>query len=101
MGGFGSLEFAASYPQRVAAVAPLSGGEDTELAPRLKTIPIWFFHGAQDKVVPASASADLAHALQKIGAPAELTIYPNAGHEKWDVTYGNPALYSWFLSQKK
>jgi predicted esterase len=101
MGGFGSLEFAATYPERVTAVASLSGGEDPGLAPRLKTIPIWFFHGAQDKTVPPSASADLAHALQKIGAPAELTIYPNAGHGKWDVTYGNPALYSWFLSQKK
>ena len=101
MGGFGSLEFAATYPERVAAVASVSGGEDVELAPRLKTIPIWFFHGAQDPVVPPSASADLAHALQKIGAPAELTIYPKVGHEKWDVTYGNPALYSWFLSQKK
>jgi predicted esterase len=101
MGGFGSLEFAATYPERVTAVASLSGGEDVELAPRLKTIPIWFFHGAQDKVVPTSASADLAHALQKIGAPAELTIYPKVGHEKWDATYGNPALYSWFLSQKK
>ena len=101
MGGFGSLEFAATYPERVAAVASLSGGEDPGLAPRLKTIPIWFFHGAKDNVVPPGASADLAHALQKLGAPAELTIYPNAGHGKWDVTYGNPALYSWFLSQKK
>ena len=26
MGGYGSIEFAATYPDRVAATAPLSGG---------------------------------------------------------------------------
>jgi len=101
MGGFGSLEFAATYPDRVAAVASLSGGENPGLAPRLKNIPIWFFHGALDPVVPPSASADLAHVLQKSGGPVELTIYPKVGHDKWDMTYNNPALYSWFLSHKK
>jgi poly(3-hydroxybutyrate) depolymerase len=101
MGGYGTLDFAALYPQRVAAIASISGGEDPSLAPRLRTIPSWFFHGAEDETVPPSASIDLAHALQKLGAPAELTIYPGVGHGKWDMTYNHPALYSWFLSQSK
>ncbi|HEX4140539.1 MAG TPA: prolyl oligopeptidase family serine peptidase [Candidatus Methylacidiphilales bacterium] len=101
MGGYGTLEFAAVYPQRVTALASLSGGEDPALAPRLKGIPSWFFHGAEDDVVPPSMSIDLAHALQKLGAPAELTLYPGVGHGTWDMTYNHPALYSWFLSQSK
>ena len=101
MGGYGTCDFAATYPQRVAAIASLSGGEDPGLAPRLKTIPSWFFHGAEDETVPPSLSIDLAHALQQLGAPAELTIYPGVGHGKWDMTYNHPALYSCFLSQSK
>jgi predicted esterase len=101
MGGFGSIEFAATYPDRVAAIAPLSGGEDPAIAPRLGKMPAWFFHGADDEVVPAQMSQDLADALRRQGAPVKLTIYPGVGHEKWDVTYANPALYSWFLSQSK
>jgi dipeptidyl aminopeptidase/acylaminoacyl peptidase len=64
-------------------------------------MPAWIFHGAEDNVVPARYSADIAHAMQKLGAPVKLTIYPGVGHGKWDVTYANPALYSWFLSQSK
>jgi predicted peptidase len=101
MGGYGTLEFAATYPQRVAAIASLSGGEDPALAPRLKAIPSWFFHGTEDDTVAPSMSIDLAHALQKLGAPTELTLYPGVGHGKWDMTYNHPALYSWFLSQSK
>jgi predicted esterase len=101
MGGYGVCDFAAIYPQRVAAMASLSGGEDPELAPRLKSIPSWFFHGTDDDTVPPSLSIDLAHALQRLGAPAELTLYPGVGHGKWDMTYNHPALYSWFLSKSK
>ncbi len=101
MGGFGSIEFAATYPGRVAAIAPLSGGEDPAIAPRLGKIPAWFFHGADDEIVPAQMSQDLVDALRRQGAPVKLTVYPGVGHEKWDVTYANPALYSWFLSHSK
>jgi predicted esterase len=101
LGGFGSLDFAATYPDRVAAIAPLSGGDDPALAERLRKMPAWFFHGAEDDVVPTRYSVDLAHALQKLGAPVKLTVYPGVGHGGWDVTYSNPELYSWFLQQSK
>ena len=101
MGGFGSFDFAATYPDRVAAIAPLSGGEDPDLAQRLRKMPAWIFHGADDDVVPTRLSVDLAHAMQKLGAPVKLTIYPGVGHGDWDVTYRNPALYSWFLAHSK
>ena len=101
LGGFGCLDFAATYPDRVAAIASLSGGEDPELAERLRHMPTWFFHGAEDTVVPTSLSVDLAHAMQKLGAPVQLTVIPGVGHGDWDVTYANPALYAWFLQHSK
>ena len=98
LGGFGSFDLAATYPQRFAAIAPLSGGEDPDIAERLKTVPTWIFHGAEDGVVPSSYSTDIADKMKAEGATeVKLTIYPGVGHEKWDVTYSDPALYDWFL----
>jgi predicted esterase len=101
MGGFGSFDLGASYPDKIAAIAPLSGGESPELAERLKKMPTWIFHGTEDNVVPARFSEDIAHAMEKLGAPVKLTLYPGVGHGGWNVTYGDPGLYSWFLQQSK
>lgn len=35
-----------------------------------------------------------------IGATPKLTIYPDAYHNSWDVTYNNPELYEWFLKHR-
>ena len=101
MGGYGSFDFAADYPGKIAAIAPLSGGENPALAERLKHMPAWIFHGDEDNVVPARYSVDLAHAMEKQGTPVKLTLYPGVGHGGWNVTYSDPHLYSWFLQYSK
>jgi predicted esterase len=101
MGGYGSFDLAANYPEKVAALAPLSGGANPEIAGRLKKIPTWIFHGDSDSVVPTRYSVDVFHAMQKAGAPVKLTIYPGVGHWGWDKTYADPAFYAWLLQQSK
>lgn len=103
MGGFAAIELAAAHPDRIAAIAPLSAGENPELASRLKAMPAWFFHGADDHSVPPRYSTDLFVAMQKLGAPVKLTIYPGLGHSSaaWTKAYSDPDLYAWFLTQSK
>jgi predicted peptidase len=101
MGGYGTFELAARYPDTFAAIAPLSGGANPEIAPRLKKMPAWIFHGAEDDVVPTLYSTNVAAAMQKAGAPVKLTVYPGVGHGDWDKTYSDPALYAWFLEHSK
>ena len=79
----------------------MSGGENPALAARLKKTPAWIFHGAEDNVVPVRYSVDMAHAMEKQGAPVKLTVYPGVGHGGWNVTYSDPLLYSWFLQYSK
>ncbi|MBD3226497.1 MAG: prolyl oligopeptidase family serine peptidase [Caldithrix sp.] len=98
MGGYGTWNLAFEYPNRFAAIAPICGGGDTKKAHRLKHLPVWVFHGAQDKVVPVQQSEDMVKAIKLAGGKAKLTIYPQAGHDSWTETYNNPALYEWFLS---
>jgi predicted peptidase len=98
MGGFGTWSLAAAYPAKFAAIAPICGGGNTDDATKIKDLPIWVFHGAQDTAVPLKRSADMVEALKEAGSKSvEFTVYPEAGHDSWTETYNNPDLYTWFL----
>ncbi|MDP4282601.1 MAG: prolyl oligopeptidase family serine peptidase, partial [Bacteroidota bacterium] len=101
MGGFGTWSFAIDYPDRFAAIAPISGGGDSDRVCQLKNMPVWVFHGAKDNVVPIERDKEMVDALKECGGNVKFTIYPDAGHDAWTETYDNPELYKWFLSNKK
>jgi predicted peptidase len=100
MGGFGTWSLAIAYPDRFAAIAPICGGGERYGGMRLKKVPVWAFHGAKDNVVPVERSKEMVEAVKKAGGDAKLTIYPDADHDSWTLTYKNPELYEWFLSHK-
>lgn len=101
MGGFGTWNMLARYPDRFAAGAPICGGGSTaDVKPYLEK-PIWVFHGAKDNVVRVNLSTDLVDAIKAAGGTkVKLTIYPELQHDSWTVTYENPELYKWLLEQK-
>jgi predicted peptidase len=98
MGGFGTWSLACQQPDRFAAIVPICGGGPWYLADRLKGTPVWAFHGAKDAVVPLRLSEEMVDAVQRRGGDAKLTVYPEANHDSWTLTYDNPELYTWFLS---
>jgi predicted peptidase len=101
MGGSGTWEFAAAYPDQFAAIVPICGKGEPDDAGKLKGIPVWAFHGALDKTVRLELSQIMVEAIQKAGGNAKLTIYPNANHNSWTQTYDNPGLYEWLLKQRR
>jgi len=101
MGGFGAWALATAHPERFAAIAPICGGGDPRTAARLKDLPIWVFHGAQDNVVPLRASERMVNALKELGSDVKFTVYPDAGHDSWTETYNNPEFYDWLLDQSR
>lgn len=101
VGGAGTWTYAVTYPDKVAAIAPICGWGNPSQACAMKDIPTWAFHGAKDKVISIEASQKMVNALKKCGAEPKFTVYPKAGHDSWTITYDNPTLYEWFLSQSK
>lgn len=101
MGGYGTWNMAMLYHDRIAAIAPICGGGDPEMAHIIKDIPVWAFHGAKDNVVPIKETEDMVNALKKIDGNVKFTVYPEAKHNCWTETYNNPELYEWFLSNSK
>jgi len=101
MGGFGTWNTAAKYPDRFAAIVPICGGGDPEAADKIKSIPCWVFHGAKDTAVSLRQSEEMVDALKKAGGEPKFTVYPDAGHDSWTESYNNPELYKWLLAQQR
>ena len=101
MGGYGTWSLAMKHPEEFAAIAPVCGGGDTTDTWKLRNIPVWCFHGAKDDIVLPSASINMVNATRRYNPSVKFTLYPDANHNSWDVTYSNDSLYQWMLSQKK
>ena len=101
MGGYGAWAMAAAHPEWFAAIAPICGGGDPAWAPRLRSVPTWAFHGADDRAVPTEESRTMVTALQRSGGDARLTVYAEIGHDAWTRTYADRRLYDWLLVHRR
>ncbi|WP_443749769.1 prolyl oligopeptidase family serine peptidase [Asticcacaulis solisilvae] len=100
-GGQGTWDFAMRHPRRFAAIAPVAAYSDVNEPCRLKAVPVWVFHGANDHTVPTEKDQKLVDDAKACGVDVRLTIYPDTGHDSWSKAYADPELYSWFLSHRK
>jgi predicted peptidase len=101
MGGFATWELITRFPERFAAAVPVCGGGDASAVQKIKNIPIWAFHGAQDSLVPPARSRAMVYALQAAGSLPGYTEYPDAQHNSWVYAYKEPHLLQWVFKQKK
>ena len=100
LGGRGSWSVAVDYPDRFAAIVPVCGTYDhPERIGRIKDVPVWAFHGDQDKVVLFSDVKKMVEDLKACGGNVKFTVYQGAGHGISGRTYRNKELYEWLLQQ--
>lgn len=99
-GGAGTWALGSRHAGVWAAIAPVCGYRTPVVdVARLKGMPIWAFHGEDDKVVPAQQSQDLCAAVDAAGGHAVLTLYPGVAHNSWDRAYRDSALAEWLRAQ--
>ncbi len=129
LGGYGTWHFISEYPDKFAAAVPVAGGGDTTQVTRYKHLPLWNFHGENDKIVPVERSREMVKALQNqgkaclythchagdcdglseseieeaihSGATFIYTEWQDGPHEIWDQSYDYPYLFPWVFSQSK
>jgi poly(3-hydroxybutyrate) depolymerase len=97
MGGYGAWSLAAAYPSHWSAVVPLSGGGDPATAEKLKNVPIWAFHGAEDKVIRPEESRKMISALRAVGERPRYNELRGEAHHVWRTVYDSDELYKWML----
>ena len=102
-GGDGTWNTACAYPEFFAAIAPVCGPGNwyaaAETARKLRSLPIWVFHGEKDYYYSATSVVKMVDGLRSNGATVVFTLYPDLGHECWNQTYSNENLFKWFLDQ--
>jgi predicted peptidase len=100
MGGYGTWDIILRRPDLFAAAMPICGGGDTTLAWKVRSVPIWVFHGSADRAVPVFRSRSMVSALWAAGYNAHYREYPDAGHNVWTRTYRDDEVLKWFFSQR-
>ena len=72
LGGYGTLDMCATYPDRIAAGMAMCGGATVKDLSGLSRIPMWIVHGTADTAVPVSASDRVVEAIKKTGDDSRL-----------------------------
>ena len=98
-GALGVWDLLYRNPKFFAAAVPMSGALNATIAPKIKSIPIWAFHGAADIGVSPAFTRALIAAIIKAGGTPWYTEVPDGGHFIWDGVYAMPSLYAWMFSQ--
>ena len=65
LGGYGTMDFCAAYPERVAAGMALCGGCSQRNPQGLGQLPFWILHGTADKAVDIGESKKVVEALKR------------------------------------
>ncbi len=99
MGGYGTWYTAMACPDRFAAIVPVCGGGMAWNAGVLK-MPVWAFHGAEDKSVSPVQSDEMVAKLKALGADVTYSRIDGVGHNVWENAY-TEELIDWFLKIKK
>ena len=100
MGGEATWRFALRQPDTFAAIAPLSAYLDHPDAwpiNRLKDLPVWAIHGAEDTVIPLTRAQQPAEALKEAGGNVKFSVLEGRDHDVWTDTYSDFNFYDWLL----
>ena len=101
-GGGAAWELAVQYPEKFAAMAVVCGMTPVPYASWIdKNMPIWVFHGTEDKSIPISESEEMVKKLKSMGHDIQFTKYEGVGHNSWEKAYTTDELYEWFIKQKR
>lgn len=101
MGGFGTWEALKQRPAMFAAALPICGGGKPAAAKTFANVPIWVFHGDQDKTVKPEKSREMVAALKKAGGQPKFTELKGVGHGSWSAAYTSPEVWQWMFQQKR
>ena len=115
LGGYGVWEIAKEFPDRFAALVPVSGGIFWSYQPQrwkqqntlpdayvraVGRTPVWMFHGTLDSVVPTKESEIMYQALAAAGGDVRLWLYEGWHHNAWDKAYAERSLPQWLLAHR-
>lgn len=100
LGGYGTIDLAAAYPNRIAAAIGLCGGATRKDLSGLSRLPLIIAHGTADKLVPVSASDKVVDAIKATGDTSRLRYFrmPGLDHGTFARVFYCLETYDWLFS---
>lgn len=101
LGGYGAIDFAATYPDDVAAAMAFCGGGSVKNLAGLNDVPLWIVHGTADRAVSVSQSDKVVEAMRNADSRTPRLVYDRIA----GMNHSQPArlfyleeTYDWLLS---
>ncbi len=100
MGGFGTLDFVAAYPDKVAAAMSMCGGSTAKSLCGLNDVPLWIIHGTADQDVPVWRSERVVDSMCVCGDTSRLIFnkLKNVNHTSLVRVFYLQQTYDWLFS---
>ena len=101
LGGYGTLDFAATYPDEIAAAIAMCGGATKKNVGGLNEMPLWIIHGTADTAVPISKSDKVVNEMRAANGHTPRLAYdriPGMNHSQPARVFYMPETYEWLFS---
>lgn len=100
LGAMATWEWAMNNPERFAAISPRAGIGEPFRALRLKNVPAWVIHGANDPIIPSGCSDQMVLALQACGASVRYSVLKGVEHNM-PPDLDEEQVLDWYLRQTR
>lgn len=101
LGGYGTIDMCATYPDQIAAAMAFCGGGTAKDLSGLNELPLWIVHGTADRAVNVSQSDKVvAKMKESAGGKAPRLIYdriPGMNHSEPARLFYRPECYEWLF----
>lgn len=101
LGGYGTLDFAAAYPHKVAAAMAFCGGATSKDLANLGEVPLWIVHGTADRAVGVGESDRVVRAIRDSESHGSRLLYnreAGMNHSKPARFFYMQETYDWLMS---
>ena len=101
MGGVGTYDIVAHYPEIFAAAIPICGAIAPGHLGKTKDVAFRIYHGDDDPTVPVECSRRVYKELRAAGAKVEYFEIPGGKHGINFHVYNQPDFMNWLFKQKR
>jgi len=100
LGGYGTIDLTATYPDKIAAAMAICGGGSVRDLSGLSKVPLWIIHGTADRAVKISESEKVVNAIKATGDDSRLifTKLPGVDHGRPARLFYMNMTYDWLFS---
>ncbi|MBJ06839.1 MAG: hypothetical protein CMO40_06965 [Verrucomicrobiaceae bacterium] len=101
MGAYGTFHLLGQEPRMWAAAVPIAGGGNPGAVNDYRKVPIWVFHGENDKIVPVGQSQAMVEALKDARSKVKYTEYAGEGHGVAGKVFSDEKVHEWIFEQSR